>query len=175
MHIRLILYNRPIISPRVDKLGPNLSWIIILLIWWSRLVLCVWQRLKFLLKVHCHSSTYQPLSQVHTPAVLPMVQEGQTHVVAKIHNSGSDNSTPAIINKVIPNCKYFLRARCGHGFSGKNQYKGLAKCRFTHPTPCNKLLKHGFFSATSQLGCKFSKSNCQYAHMKMRQASVKSR
>ena len=115
-----------------------------------------------------------PGSQV-PPTVQPVVQEGQPPVVAETQINGSDNSNQTNTNKVIPNCKHFLRARCGHGFMGKNQYNNLAKCRFTHPSPCQNLLKHGFFSATSQLGCKFSKANCKYAHVKMCPSSVRNR
>ena len=102
-------------------------------------------------------------------------QETERPATAVNETSGSDNSTPTNVQNSTQNCKHFLRSRCGHGFTGKNPYMGKAKCNFTHPQPCRKLLKYGFYSASSPMGCNKGKNKCKFAHLKMCSSSVRTR
>merc|ERR1719319_187142 len=40
-------------------------------------------------------------------------------------------------------CRFFKKARCHHGMSGKMSYNGVARCPYKHPTICSRLLRHG--------------------------------
>ena len=85
------------------------------------------------------------------------------------HLSISDNDNPAkkMIELQPKICKYYRQGNCKHGLSGK---KG-GNCKFSHPKPCNKLLKHGTHST---LGCTKGKS-CEYYHPKMCFESISKR
>ena len=54
------------------------------------------------------------------------------------------------------NCRYYMKGRCKHGIKGN-------ACKFLHPKPCTKLLRHGY---RSKYGCSKGK-DCEFFHPKM--------
>lgn len=67
----------------------------------------------------------------------------------------------------IKTCSFYQKGNCRFGLSGKKN----GTCKFAHPKPCQKLLKHGTHPS---LGCNKGKK-CEKYHPKMCFESLKSR
>ena len=65
------------------------------------------------------------------------------------------------VEKTIPICYHFKKARCRHGLSGKQSYNGVPKCPFRHPMICQRLLRNG---DRGKGGCKGKEQGCNDFH-----------
>ena len=66
-----------------------------------------------------------------------------------------------INSKQLITCRYYIKGLCKHGANGRN-------CKFNHPKPCTKLLKHG---TNGNVGCNKGKE-CNFFHPKMCSTSL---
>ena len=77
------------------------------------------------------------------------------------------------IEKQIPICHHFKKARCHHGLSGKQSFNGVEKCPFRHPKICGRLLRNG---DRGRGGCRGQQDGCTEFHqVKMCFSSMKTR
>ena len=77
------------------------------------------------------------------------------------------------IEKQIPICHHFKKARCHHGLSGKQSFGGVEKCPFRHPQICGKLLRNGDHGRG---GCRGQPDGCtKYHQVKMCFSSMNTR
>ena len=61
-----------------------------------------------------------------------------------------------------PVCEFYKKGTCRYGASGKG-------CKFEHPKPCKKLMRHG---NRGPHGCTLGKDKCTFFHPKMCQSSL---
>ena len=76
--------------------------------------------------------------------------------------NSNDNPMPQAASNSKKICRFFQKNTCRHGITGKG-------CKFYHPKPCNKLLKHG---TRTPHGCTLGKNKCENFHPKMCPSSL---
>ena len=77
--------------------------------------------------------------------------------------------TKANDSKSTEVCKYFRKANCRHGFSGKKPVDGVNECPYTHPIVCRKFINNGRHNG----GCR--DKDCTNYHPKICSSSYKNR